>query len=73
LRPQARDSPENPEDDPEPDGLLFAIAVNGDCPRFDLRGTAPDYPVVYFDRETEAFSPYANSFAATVHRLASGE
>jgi hypothetical protein len=68
-----RDPPENPEDDPEPDGLLFAIAVNGDCLCFDLRGPAPDYPVVYFDHETETFSPYANTFAAAVHRLASGE
>jgi len=68
-----RDPPENPEDDPEPDGLLFAIAVNGDCLCFDLLGPAPDYPVVYFDHETEAFSPYANTFAAAVHRLASGE
>jgi hypothetical protein len=42
-----RDPPEDPEYDPEPDGLLFAIAVNGDCLCFDLRGPVPDYPVVY--------------------------
>ena len=68
-----RDRPENPEDDPEPDGLLFAIAVNGDCLCFDLRGPAPDYPVFYYDHETETSVPYAGSFAAAVHRLASGE
>jgi hypothetical protein len=73
LRPQARDPPENPKDDPEPDGRLFAIAVNGDCLCFDLRDPALDYPVVHFDHETETFSPDANNFAATVHRLASGE
>jgi hypothetical protein len=68
-----RDAPENPADDPEPDGLLFAIAVNGDCLCFDLRGPVPDYPVLYYDHETETFVPYAGNFAAAVHRLASGE
>jgi hypothetical protein len=37
------------------------------------RWPAPDYPVVHFDHETETFSPDADNFAATVHRLASGE
>ncbi len=65
------DPAEEPSD--EPDGVVFAIAVNGDCLCFDLRENAPDCPVFYYDHEEGTFTPYASNFVAAVRRLASGE
>lgn len=68
-----RDPPDDPADEAEPDGLMFAIAINGDCLCFDLRSPATDYPVFCYDHEAKTFTPFAGNFAAAVHRLASGE
>jgi hypothetical protein len=68
-----RDPPDDPADEPEPDGLMFAIAINGDCLCFDLRSPATDYPVFSYDHEAETFTHFAENFAAAVHRLVSGE
>jgi hypothetical protein len=52
-----------------PDGLMFAVAINGDCLCFDLHGESGKYPVFHYDHETEAFQPFAENFAAAVRRL----
>jgi len=68
-----RDAPEGPADEAEPDGLMFAVAVNGDCLCFDLRGRKGDYPVYYFDHEMTAFELFAENFAAAVRRIVNRE
>jgi hypothetical protein len=65
-----RDEPEEPGEDAEPDGLMFAVAPNGDCLCFDLRGPEGNYPVYHFNHETKAFEPFADDFACAVRRLA---
>lgn len=65
-----RDADETSSEQSEPDGLMFAVAINGDCLCFDIRSGDGAYPVYYFDHETEQFEWFAASFAAAVHRLA---
>ncbi|MFM9960463.1 MAG: SMI1/KNR4 family protein [Planctomycetaceae bacterium] len=60
-------------DDAEPDGLLFAEAINGDALCFDLRGRNQKYPVFHFDHETTRFEPFAADFASAIRRLVEGE
>jgi hypothetical protein len=68
IKEYRRDVPTNGSD-AGPDGLLFAVAINGDALCFDLRGAKQDYPVYHFDHETESFEPFADNFAAAVKRL----
>ncbi len=68
AREYRRDPPEEGEE-AQPDGLLFAVAINGDAFCFDLRGAEQDYPVFHFDHETESFEPFADNFAAAIQRM----
>jgi hypothetical protein len=52
---------------------MFAVAVNGDCLCFDLRGPKGKYSVYHFDHEMTAFEPFAENFAAAVRRMVNRE
>jgi hypothetical protein len=69
AREYRRDPPDDSTEAAEPDGLLFATAINGDCLCFDLRGPAGNYPVFHFDHETMAFVPFAPDFVGAICRL----
>lgn len=64
-----RDRPEGPAEEAEPDGVLFAVAINGDALCFDVRSGKGDYAIHRFDHETERFEPFAVSFSAAIRRL----
>jgi hypothetical protein len=53
----------------EVDGLMFAVAINGDCFCFDLASAGPDYSVVHFLHEINSFEPYATSFVECLRRF----
>ena len=72
AREYRRDLPED-GGEAEPDGLLFAVAINGDAFCFDLRGAKQDYPVFHFDHEMERFEPFADNFAAAIKRMSEQE
>jgi hypothetical protein len=58
------------EGETEVDGLMFAVAIDGDCFCFDLAAPGPDYPVVHFLHEGMFFEPYASSFVECLRRFA---
>lgn len=64
-----RDPEEGANGDGEPDGLMFAVAINGDVLCFDVRDPARDFAVYHFNHETEQFESFAPTFAAAVRRL----
>jgi hypothetical protein len=64
-----RDAPEDPSEEAEPDGVLCAVAINGDGLCFDVRSGGGKYPVYHFNHETESFEPFAGDFIAAVRRL----
>jgi SMI1 / KNR4 family (SUKH-1)/WD domain, G-beta repeat len=68
-----RDDIESPNEEQEPDGLMFAVAINGDCLCFDLRPRGENKPVFHFDHEMETFQPFAIDFASAIWRLTKRE
>jgi hypothetical protein len=64
-----RDRPQDASQEAEPDGLMFAAAINGDCLCFDLAGPVGKYVVYHFDHETSAFTAFAADFSQAVRRL----
>jgi hypothetical protein len=50
-------------------GVLFAETDHGDCFVFDVAVKGGDYPVYWYDHESNCFEPFAENFAECIKRF----
>jgi hypothetical protein len=55
------------------DGVMFALAINGDCFCFDIQKDKKEYAVFHYKHEYNFFEPYAENFAVCIQRLAGND
>jgi hypothetical protein len=62
--------PQFDEESAEVDGVMFAETEHGDCFVFDVSAKGADYPVFWFDHESNCMEPFATGFAECIQRFA---